>query len=137
MVKARDSLPLSRRATALVSEARHIKSCWSTTAGGVRRAETALVTFEFETTAAEDGQRACEAFLAAIAPTIPLSASFGSSTSSIALLGLFDYQLASRPILRLSCGTESSEDLQQVLCRGLAASARTYGSDKGVLDINT
>jgi cystathionine beta-lyase/cystathionine gamma-synthase len=116
------------RATALLSGAPHIKACWSAIVGGVRRAEAALVTFEFETETSGDGHRACEAFMAGIGPLIQLSASFGSSTSTIAFLALLDDRLASRSILRLSCGTEPTTEIEQALRRGLAASTRSYAS---------
>lgn len=70
----------------------------------------------------------CDAFVDAAVPAIPFSASFGSTASTMSLVGLLDRDLADRAVLRLSCGPGEWASIEQALRRGLDAAARVRGA---------
>ncbi|WP_328904165.1 aminotransferase class V-fold PLP-dependent enzyme [Streptomyces sp. NBC_00441] len=114
----------SRTAAALLNEAPQVARVWAPAAAPADaegHPDGALVTFELVVPEGESARSQCDAFVEAAAPEIPFSTSFGSTGSTLTLVGLLDRDHAHRPILRLSCGTESWEQLRPVLRRALAA----------------
>lgn len=114
----------ARRAADLLTAAAGVSRVWA--ASG---ADCALVTFELAVPSEAAVRPVCEAFVDAAVPAIPFSASFGSTASTMTLVGLLDRDLADRAVLRLSCGTEEWTPIEESLRRALDAADRARGAE--------